>query len=123
MNESSMIHYKELHMLKCACRSFASLLVLLSGLAQARADVITFDDISVVGTSLVPPPNGYHGFNWGNILVLNGTIRPDSGYVPGTVSPNNAAFNGGNPASVMIASANVFTFNGAYLTAAFRDNL
>jgi hypothetical protein len=74
----------------------------------AAATLITFDDLP---GSINPIPNGYNGLNWSNWDAFNGHNDPNSGYVPGIVSPNNVAFNaGGNPA---VFSNGTFTFNSA----------
>jgi hypothetical protein len=99
----------------------AALLTLAS--ATARADVITFDDLtdpSGVGT---PIANGYKGFDWSNFSVLDGTSYPAaSGFNAGVVSPAMVAFNvDGRRAD--ITSATDFDFVGAAFTAAWRNNL
>ncbi len=87
--------------------------------AQA-AFTLNFDDINVGGQDSIP--NGYGGFDWNNFFTIDKTIFPDSGYNRGTVSDNNTAFNGfANPAA--LSSASLFTFNSAYLTAAWNTGL
>jgi hypothetical protein len=101
------------------------MLVAFSGLAQAA--VLTFDDLSATSLSLyeAPIPSGYGGFNWsGNFYYLNATDAgyTNSGYVAGTISSPNVAFNDGAQ-DVTISSATSFTFNGAYFTSAWDKTL
>jgi hypothetical protein len=94
------------------------LTVSLCATSQASAAVLTFDDVGVHGTVI---PNGYGGFNWSNIRVADRTSVPGGGYGNGTISGNFTAYNTlGNPAAL---SGPVFTFNGAYFTAAFNNGL
>ena len=84
--------------------------------APASAAVLSFDDISASG---VPVQNGYQGFNWTDVYVINGANRGD-GYAAGVVSAPNVIYNGfGNLATV--SSANGFTLGSAFFTAAFVD--
>ena len=100
---------------------------LLVGVTRASADVLTFDDLpeSDAGAAV---PNGYGGFNWGNFYYVDTAAFTSSygptGYAAGTVSPNSVAANGfGTPASIVVTSSTSFTFDGAYLTAAWNDGL
>jgi hypothetical protein len=88
----------------------------------ARADVVTFDDLSDGGGG-TPISSPYHGLNWTNFGVLNTVLYPNpSGYKNGTVSAPNVAYNeNGLPAS--ISGTSPFTFNSAYFTAAWNDGL
>ena len=89
--------------------------------------MITFDDIAnTTNTSGVPLPNGYRGFNWKNVLVLNGLndSNPGTGYRTGVVSPPNLAFDGfGGPMNITSATGNTFTINSFYSCAAWYDNI
>jgi hypothetical protein len=88
----------------------------------AQAATITFDDLVDSGDG-TPIPNGYQGLNWNNFWVLNTPAYSvqTSGYVNGTVSPPNVAFNGfGDPAAF---SNGTFTLNSFYLTAAWNNGL
>jgi len=87
----------------------------------ANAAVLTFDDLS--GSSPDPIADGYGGLNWSNMRSFFGCFsRPDSGYCSGTVSGYNVAFNmNGNAAAT--SSDSPFNFDGAYLTAAWNDDL
>ena len=107
----------------------------------APAQTLNFDDLSTSPPSATDPycpvpllPPGYHGFNWDNFYVIKGSQYFDpylnlntycigpSGYNTGVVSKENVAFNGyGDPASV--SSANPFTFNSVYMTAAWNNGL
>lgn len=92
------------------------------GMTQsANATLINFDDLfdSGGGTFIA---NGYQGLNWSNFAVLNTSAFIPSGYVNGTISPNNVAFNAfGAPAT--ISSGSTFTLTSAYLTGAWNDGL
>jgi hypothetical protein len=85
--------------------------------------LITFDDLvsSATGT---PITNGYAGLNWTNFDTLDTPeyTTQDSGYITGTVSSPNMAFNAdGDPAS--ISSATPFTLTSGYFTAAWDNGL
>ena len=88
---------------------------------QAKAATIGFDDLSNESSIY----DGYHGFNWDNLVVLNANDfhnkYGDNGYTNGLVSGNNVAFN--TNGMVGLVNGQSFTFNGAYLTAAWNDNL
>ncbi|HET6900770.1 MAG TPA: PEP-CTERM sorting domain-containing protein [Vicinamibacteria bacterium] len=87
--------------------------------AAAQATVVGFDDL---GPCCSPIPNGYAGLDWNNFYSIQDNELPGSGYDNGTVSPHNTAFNWfANPAS--ISSGTPFTFNSAYLTAAWNNGL
>jgi hypothetical protein len=104
----------------------AVLALFLGVQTQARADVITFDDIPDNGNG-TQIPNGYHGLNWTNFYVLNAVDVYSSfgtnGYTNGMVSSPNVAFNAfGAPASIL-QSSTPFTFNSAYFTGAWNNGL
>jgi hypothetical protein len=105
------------------------------GLALCRAtygEVITFDDLQGGGVFApgVVIPNGYQGLNWTELFVLNTTKAPASGYVGGTISPNNVALipdftpvevgtQYSSPAT--ITSTTPFIFDSGYFTAAWLN--
>lgn len=99
------------------------LLITLIGAAtvlviDAKATLITFDDVSVSTLAGIQP--GYAGLNWKNMYILNETFRPNTGFVPGTVSGVNSAFNANNtPADILATAGNQFTLNSAYFTSAY----
>ena len=99
-------------------------LVLATAYTQpAEAIVLDFDYITPNNTNIVP--GGYGGLWWDNMSV-NNTARYDdpNGYVSGTVSPDYVAFNrSGDPSGVWMHNGDPFDFNGAYLTAAWRNEL
>jgi hypothetical protein len=100
-------------------RPWIAAAALLLGAGAARADVIGFDDLSPgFGAAL---PDGYAGFAWDNIHVLNSSLFPNSGYDGAAVSQTNVAYNAWGSAAAVEDGA--FTFNGAYFTAAWRDGL
>jgi hypothetical protein len=92
--------------------------------AVGNATVLSFDDTSFSHEpSLIS--NGYGGLNWNNMYVENTDFATEifgaNGYTNGRVSGKNVAFNGnGDKASV---STGTFNFIGAYLTAAWNNNL
>ena len=93
--------------------------ILVSAQFNASAEVIDFDSGL---TSENPITNGYGGLNWDNFYALDTSNYIPSGYVNGTVSPSFVAYNAyGNPGT--FSSANPFTFNSVYLTAAWNDGL
>ena len=90
--------------------------------SSASAVVITFDDLGSPGTSLLPISNGYAGLSWDNFWYLDSSFYTSSGYVNGTVSPNNVAFNAfANPAT--ISKSTGFNLVGGYFTGAWNDGL
>ena len=109
-------------MVKAILVALAITSIALLGANPARATVLKFDQLAPEGAV----PNGYGGFNWGNFQFLNGVnfdLNP-SGYQAGVVSPNNVAYNADAfPAGVSINGATQFNFVGAYLTAAWNDDL
>ena len=94
----------------------------------ARATVLTFDELplSYPDVEALAVPAGYGGFTWSGFNYLDGLNNRanPSGYGAGVVSGQHVAFNAfGDPASLMISNSAPFTFNGAYLTAAWNDGL
>jgi hypothetical protein len=93
---------------------FGLLLMFMACAAGASpSQLLTFDDLS---TSCYDPiTNGYAGFNWTNVWVANGVCLGD-GYVNGTISSPNVAFNGyGLDASFNVVSG-TFNLTSAYVT-------
>ena len=84
--------------------------------------VLTFDDMAETSTYALIEP-GYGGFTWTKFGYENKNDSPvaGSGYEYGVVSGDYAAFNW--QAEIASMSGDSFTFNGAYLTAAWRDGL
>lgn len=104
-------------------RAVAVLVVLFAFVGWAGADVLTFDDIPCNACE-TPIPNGYGGLNWDNFWILDAVnygLNP-SGYLNGMVSSNNVAFNAFS-ADAYIVSGPAFTFNSAYFTGAWNDDL
>lgn len=97
-----------------------ALILLVPGLA--RAELITFDDLPGV---LNPVPNGYGNLDWINMYTTNLThYGAVNGYINGTVSPINVAFNGyGDPAEILAAPGQTFTFDSVDLTGAWYTGL
>lgn len=92
----------------------------LPEMGSAQATILTFDDISTLWETYIP--DGYGGLNWDYFSILNAPeMAPDSGYYNGLVSGNYVAHNDGlNLATI---NGDEFTFNGAYLTGAWHDEL
>jgi len=93
---------------------FGLLLTFMAYAAIASASqLLTFDDLS---TSCYDPiTNGYAGFNWTNVWVANGVCLGD-GYLNGTISSPNVAFNGyGQDASFNVVTG-TFSLTSAYVT-------
>ncbi|MCA1596587.1 MAG: hypothetical protein LC772_09220 [Chloroflexi bacterium] len=89
----------------------------------ARADVLTFEDLSTsIGTRLTMPlPTNYHGFTWSSSAwVDSGHSKPFSGtgYDVGT-DGNISLFTRGAQ-TISMQQGSTFTFNGAYITSAFQ---
>lgn len=106
------------------------LAVLFTITFQAQAAyVLTFDDIGETEDSL-PVPDGYGGFNWGNLAVgafyyFNPKVlTPNSGFNNGLVSGDYLTTCGayGIPGLGRI-TGELFTFQGVYFTAGSRDGL
>ncbi len=91
---------------------------LLGFAGASSATVLTFDDI---GEGFIM--SGYGGLNWDNMWTLNSETYglPNSGYVKGTVSGPNVAYNA--YAEQALVSDSLFDFNGAYFTAAWNNGL
>ncbi len=74
-----------------------------------RATLFTFDDLSDNGGGWTQIPNGYAGLDWNYFNVMNSAdFGVASGFLNGTVSGNNVAF---NPSGVeaTISSGGSFT--------------
>ena len=104
--------------------SVIAAMVARTGTALAQTEILTFDNLSGVGSynQYLPVPDGYGGLHWRNVLYIDGPAQtPNTGYVNGMVSPGNIAFNGaGNSAMV---SDGFFNLNSVYLTAGWNDGL
>ncbi|CAF3994265.1 unnamed protein product [Rotaria sordida] len=85
---------------------------------------VTFDDISGQSSTSGIVPNGYKNLNWTNVMYLNASTMPTSGYQTITTSPPFVGYNPGG-ATVMITTANgtKFAFNSVVVSSAWRDNL
>lgn len=93
---------------------------------RSRGGVVTFDDLPDLGRRRVTMSaiaNGYGGFNWDNFNYISYSLQvAGSGFDKGRVSGQNLAFNrNSQPAS--IANISAFNFTGAYLTAAWKNDL
>ena len=100
--------------------AFGTAVFLLGPSAESRADVLTFDDVTEENWARIP--DGYGGLNWNDMNVLTPRPGANTGYANGTVSGEYVAY---NPFSA-VASASAgeyFTFEGAYLTAAWNYRL
>ena len=86
----------------------------------AGADVLTFDDLTFA-PYIEPVTEGYGGFVWEGMGALFAGVYMNSGYDYGKVSGEFVAFNVLGETAVV--SGPEFDFNGAYLTAAWREGL
>jgi len=104
-------------------------LAVLSLTGGAQALMLTFDDAftpSVDDNAVAPLSNGYGGFDWNDVDVINSSIPISgiavNGYSNGTVSPSNVALTAfGRPGTM--SSDTPFTFNSAYLNGAWAYDL
>ncbi|UJR14477.1 hypothetical protein I4U23_001474 [Adineta vaga] len=85
---------------------------------------ITFDDIAGQTATSGIVPNGYNNLNWTNVMYLNSSTVPLSGYPIAQSSPSYVAYNPGG-AFVRIQSANgtSFSFDQVKISAGWRLNL
>lgn len=107
----------------CTLAAFTAVAAGTLGTGQAQGIVLTFDDLPAASGN--PIPNGYGGLNWNNFFYLTTSTSAvnTSGYINGTVSSPNVAFNGfGAPATVSPGGGQ-FDFNSAYLTGAWNNGL
>jgi len=105
-----------------AIASIGAVCLTAGSVTSAHALTLTFDDLPGTINSI---PNGYGGFNWNNFYHLNSVnYSPNpSGYLNGTVSSPNVAFNAfANPASLSTNNT-PFTFKSVYLTGAWNNGL
>jgi len=102
-------------LLYAACSVF----FLLGMVGLSQATVLTFDDISSANSGVIG--DGYGGLGWDDMGYIKGSYRPGSGYENGTVSGDYVAFN--RFARVATVSDSIFDFQGAYLTAAWNNDL
>jgi len=106
-------------------------LILLAGAAAlalvlpARADVVTFDDLTDngIGTTI---PNGYAGLDWNNLADLNVADFPaaynyygPSGYPVVEQSGPNVAVNYGGRTSDITAPTGTFNLDSGYFAASY----
>jgi hypothetical protein len=91
--------------------------------SSAEAMVLDFDDIPITDPFFEEPVDSYGGFSWGNTWAIDAQgYGTGTGYENSAVSGANIALNGyGDPATT--TSTEAFTFNGAYFTSAFRDDM
>jgi hypothetical protein len=103
--------------------SFVTLITVTAIAGQAQAAVLNFDDLPIADPLFEEPVSSYGGLTWGNTYAIDGAgYGAGTGYQNSAVSGNNVILNGyGDVATT--ANGTQFTFNGAYLTSAFRDNL
>ena len=92
----------------------------------AHATTITFDDIPTTTAPFGQVVNGYAGLGWTNLWAdkTNTPGLTPSGYINGTVSPNNVVYNSyANPAGIHSLSSVGFDLRDGYFTAAWNDGL
>ena len=97
--------------------------IMLVGLPMANGEIVlTFDDIGEVDESTLIP-DGYGGFDWDYFYYRNSSVPSQTnGYNNGLVSGVYLAHNSGY-FNLVGLSGTSFTFQGAWLTAAWRDGL
>ena len=102
--------------------ALATLFTVISFTAStASAQLITFDDLADNGGGTAIG-NGYSGLDWDNFNVLNTASLVPSGFVNGTVSTSNVAYNDqANPAT--ITSPTGFNLVDAQFTGAWNNGL
>jgi hypothetical protein len=108
--------------------TFAALL--FSQISLASAAIVNFDDLDASGGDLVLDTlSPYQGFTWTNFSAYTG-IPGFPGFNNGIVSPDNAAYSGGElfgpvvtPIIGKIESDDPFDFVSAYLGSGYYDNL
>jgi hypothetical protein len=110
---------------KTGLKTWIAILLLAGTVADANAQLLTFDTLPPTVAGIVP--GGYGGLNWINFDYLDYTADPSgnlgfSGYHAGAVSGHAVGFNaGGTPAS--FNSASVFTLTSLWLAGAWNDGL
>jgi hypothetical protein len=91
------------------------------------ATTLGFDPPVLSTTTYAPVPNGYGGLNWTNTYYMNKSYAsasfPGSGYIPGTTSAPNMAFDGGGFSSTIFDPTSFLNFDSAELTSAWVPNL
>lgn len=96
--------------------------VVLAFALEAKATVLTFDDLPALGNGtyaqIVSP---YGGLDWSSSWYYMNTTDRNDGYANGTVSGDYVAFNAG--ADDVFIYDGVFDWDGAYFTAASVDDL
>jgi hypothetical protein len=85
------------------------------------ANVLNFDDITNLDIANINVPNGYGELDWSGFKVIPKDYWPNSGFDNGTVSGNYVAYNS-FARSVSVYNGE-FDFVGAYLTAAWNNDL
>jgi PEP-CTERM motif len=99
-----------------------------SGGALRAATTLGFDPPGLAATTTYAPvTNGYGGLNWTNVYYMNKSYAtasfPGSGYIPGTTSAPNVAFDGFGTAATIIDPTTFLNFDSAELTSAWVPNL
>ncbi|CAF4955555.1 unnamed protein product, partial [Rotaria sp. Silwood1] len=85
---------------------------------------VTFDDIPGQSSTSGVVPNGYKNLNWTNVLYLNSSTMPTSGYQTAVNSPPFVGYNpGGTIVQITTANGTKFAFNSVIVSSAWRDNL
>jgi len=101
-------------------------------ISSSLAAVLTFDDIATDQTGLIPDGYGHSDFIWGEsedgssrggLAYIHYSRHPGSGYDLGRVSGEYVGFEGWGSASFLTLESGTFDFNGAFITAAWWDDL
>ncbi|ABB76080.1 PEP-CTERM protein-sorting domain-containing protein [Nitrosospira multiformis ATCC 25196] len=104
--------------------------LLLSQISLASAAIVNFDDLDASGGDLVLDTlSPYQGFTWTNFSAYT-SIPGFPGFNNGIVSPDNAAYSGGEsfgpivtPVIGKIEADDPFDFVSAYLGSGYYDDL
>jgi hypothetical protein len=92
----------------------------------ALAELITFDTLATNGGSGKLIPLGYANLYWSGFYAIDSAlVASPNGFVPGTVSSPNVAFNvsGGQPSIDAEPGGGTFNLDSLYITAAWDDDL
>lgn len=105
--------------------AICSILLVWPAATELPAQTLDFDDLSPseAQDNQLEIPDGYQGFSWNNVFVLDPTEdHLGTGYETVRQSAPNIAFNGFG-ADASIASSSAFDFVSGHFAAAWRDGL
>ncbi len=107
---------------------FVVLIVNFNSVVISSAMVLDFDSLSLDGDYI---DNYYHNGVWVNTAygglswyeIRTEKASSPGGYLNGTVSGEVIAYNSGGYTAYIYSNTNLFDFNGAFLTGAWKDGL